>query len=242
MAGGIPSALTGILRRQHDVVSREQALAAGMTVSALWHRVRPGGAWRAIVPGVYLAYAGAPGAGQREMAALLHAGEGSVITGTAALVRHGIQATASGTIDVLVPASRIRRSTGFVRISRSARMPERTWADGPLVYATPARAVADLARSVTDPAEVRAVVADAIQRGRCTVQQLSEELGDGPVRGSALLRRVLQDISDGPDPKASLGYQNLPAPGPFAPGRRAGGLPAGARVLPACGRGGTVGG
>jgi len=200
MAGGVPSALTDILRRQHDVVSREQALAAGMTVSALWHRVRPAGAWRAIVPGVYLTHAGTPGTAQREMAALLHAGEGSVITGTAALIGHGIQIPHAETIDVLVPASRIRRSTGFVRISRSARMPERTWADGPLVYAMPARALADLARSLTGQGEVQTIVAGAVRSGGCTVGQLAEELGNGPIRGSALLRRVLADLPEHAEP------------------------------------------
>ncbi|HLI39270.1 MAG TPA: hypothetical protein VKV80_18320 [Streptosporangiaceae bacterium] len=84
-------ALADTLRRQHDVISREQALACGMTCSALWHRVRPGGRWHTILPGVYLSSGGTPTAGQRDMAALLHAGPGSVITGASALLRHGIQ-------------------------------------------------------------------------------------------------------------------------------------------------------
>lgn len=190
-------ALADRLRQQCDVISREQALECGMTVSALWHRVRPGGRWRTIVPGVYLSYDGAPTVAQREMAALLHAGPGSVITGASALVRHGVRVPAQDTVDVLVPASRIRRASGFVRVLRTVRMPERTWVDGALVYAMPARAVADTARSLADIGPVRAVVAAAVQRGACTVGGLAEELTAGPVRGSALLRQVLAEVTEG---------------------------------------------
>jgi hypothetical protein len=220
MAGGVPPALADTARAQHDVVSREQALAAGMTVSALWHRVRPGGAWRPVVPGVYLTYAGTPAGPQREMAALLHAGPGSVITGGTALARHGLRVPRTETIDVLVPASRIRRSTGFVRIQRSARMPRQTWADGPLVYTLPARAVADLARGLTDRGEVQAVVADALRGGRCTVAELAAELDQGPVRGSALLRRVLAELPDRAGPAAGVRPRDLIKPALPRPVRR----------------------
>lgn len=58
-------------------------------------------------------------------------------------------------------------------------------------------AVADSARELTSFRDVRAVVADAVQRGLCRVDGLGEELCQGPVRNSAWLRRALAEVSDG---------------------------------------------
>ena len=84
-------ALDRLLIQQLDVISRRQALAAGVTDNALRHRLRPGGPWRELLPGVYMAATGAPTTLQQEMAALLYAGSGSVIPG-----RRRCAATTSG--------------------------------------------------------------------------------------------------------------------------------------------------
>jgi hypothetical protein len=76
-------------------------------------------------------------------------------------------------------------------------MAERIWQAGPLRYAPPARAVADAARDMTSLRDVRAVVADAVQRDRCKVRDLYAELIAGPVVGSALFREALTDVADG---------------------------------------------
>src|SRR5260221_10024666 len=68
---GFSGRLGKLLLAQNDVLSRAQALDGGMTEAALRHRLRPGGAWRIVLPGIYLATAGLPTVGQREMAALL---------------------------------------------------------------------------------------------------------------------------------------------------------------------------
>jgi hypothetical protein len=168
-----------------------------MTSHALRHRLRPGGPWHSLLPGVYIAATGTPTVGQEEMAALLYAGRGSVITGPAALRSHHIRGTPSKLVDVLVPATRQRRDAAFVRLHRTTRMPERIWEFGPLRYALPARAVADAVRGLTSLRDVRAIVADAVQRGHCEVRQLSAELAAGPNVGSALFREALTDVADG---------------------------------------------
>ena len=56
------------------------------------------------------------------MAALLYAGTGGMITGAAAVGLWGLQAPRGTMIDVLIPAMRQRRSTGFVRIHLTTRM------------------------------------------------------------------------------------------------------------------------
>jgi hypothetical protein len=188
------NALDRILGNQLDVISRRQALVAGVTANALRHRLRVGGPWQSLLPGVYVAATGTPTMVQQEMAALLYAGPASVITGPAALSHHRIRGPATEQIDVLMPASRRRRDAQFVRLHRTTRLPERVWRFGPLRYALPARAVADAARDLDSLRDVRAVVADAVQRRSCEIMRLHEELRAGPNVGSALLREALSDL------------------------------------------------
>jgi hypothetical protein len=211
-------ALARTLDHQLDVITRSQAVAAGLTRHALQHRLRLGGPWRALMPGVYLAATGTPTVLQQEMAAMLYAGRGSVITGLAAVRQHHIRGPAAEFIDVLVPASRKRQDAAFVRLHRTARLPRRVWSLGPLHYALPARAVADAARGLASLRDVRAMVADAVQRGTCQVPDLSAELDQGPNVGSALLREALTDVADGirsaaeGDLKDLLAKSGLPMP------------------------------
>jgi hypothetical protein len=190
-------ALDRLLIQQLDVISRRQALAVGVSDNALRHRLRPGGPWRGLLPGVYMAATGAPTTLQQEMAALLYAGPGSVITGPAALRSHHIRTELTEFVDVLVPSTRQRRDTQFVRLHRTTRMPGRIWEAGPVQYVMPARAVADAVRAMTSLRDVRAVVADAVQRDKCAISNLATELGQGPAKGSMLFREALGDVADG---------------------------------------------
>jgi very-short-patch-repair endonuclease len=189
--------IDGLLTKQYCVVTRAQALSAGLTPSALRHRLRDGGPWQALLPGIYLAATGAASVDQREMAAILRGGPGSMVTGLAALSRHNIRTPRTDTVDVLVPALRRRQDAGYVRLHRTTRMPARVFTIGELRYAPPARAVADAARLMSDIRDIRAVVADSVQHGKCTPGHLAEELSDGPFRGSARLRQVLSEVADG---------------------------------------------
>src|SRR5262249_36221549 len=54
------AALARTLDAQLYVISRSQALACGMTVGALRHRIRPDGPWRTLLPSVYLVDAKEP--------------------------------------------------------------------------------------------------------------------------------------------------------------------------------------
>ena len=150
-----------------------------------------------MLPGVYVAATGTLTVGQQEMSALLYGGRGSVITGPAALRCHHIRGAPPTFVDVLVPIVRQRQNAAFVRLHRTIRMPERIWRSGPLRYALPPRAVADAVRDLTSLRDVRAVVADAVQRGICRVPDLVTELNAGPNVGSALFREALTDVSDG---------------------------------------------
>ena len=76
-------------------------------------------------------------------------------------------------------------------------MPEFVFTDGAIRFADAARAVADASRELGSFREVRAVAADAVQRRRCRLDQLTEELAQAPVRHSAWLRRALAEVADG---------------------------------------------
>lgn len=140
------AALTAILAPQYNVISRSQVLASGMTKRALEHRLRAGGPWQRLLPGIFLAVTGAPTSEQRDIAALLYAGAGSLLTGPAALRLWGVRASYASSIDVLIPESKQRKSAGFVRIHPTLRMPEQVFTAGPLRFAPVARAVGDTAR------------------------------------------------------------------------------------------------
>src|SRR5579859_7071724 len=115
--------LARILRSQYDVISRRQALACGMTRGAIAYRLRPDGPWRQLLPAVYLTVTGTPTADQRDVAALLYAGPRSVITGAVAVRRHNLRCAGLNVTDVLVPADSRRKSTGYVQIRRTIRLP-----------------------------------------------------------------------------------------------------------------------
>ena len=172
-------------------------MASGVTDDAISHRLRPGGRWQRLLPGVYAAVTGAVTADQRDMAALLYGGQGSVITGRAALRGLLITGALAERVDVLIPAPRRRQSTGFAAMHRTIRMPALFVTEGPLLYAMAPRAVADAARFATSLAEARAIVAGAVQQRRCPVDLLVKELAAGPRNGSARLRRVLGEVADG---------------------------------------------
>ena len=208
-----------LLETQSSVVSRGQLLTLGMKDNTMQYRLRRGGPWQTLLPGVYLTVSGMPSLSQKEMAALLYAGPGSLITGPTALMHHSIRSgSAVEVIDVLVPIGRQRLSAGFTRLHRTARMPARASSIGPVRLALVPRAVADTVRQLSELREVRAVVADAVQLGRCTVGQLAEELRIGPVKGSAMFRSVLTEVADGirstaeGDLRDLIGTARLPMP------------------------------
>jgi hypothetical protein len=186
-----------LLVHQRGVLTRAQAFASGLSRDAVRHRIRTDGPWQRLLPGVYLTATGQPTREQMRIAAALYGGPASAITGGSALRNYGIRGAETGIVDVLVPASRKVAGAGFVTVHRTWRMPQSLICDGPVRFAPAARAVADTVRGMTRLDEARAIVASAVQQGRCTVEQLVAELCAGPVQGSATLRSVLAEVIAG---------------------------------------------
>lgn len=180
-----------------------------MSPHLLKYRVREDGPWQPLIPGVYLVGTGPADHHQRAMAALLHGGPRSVITASAALRLHGLTRTCDDAVDLLVPLASGMRDSGFVRIHRTARMPGLFCVKGEIRYALVPRAVADAVRGLPELADVRALVAEAVQRGMCSIPWLTEELSAGPRRGSAGLRQVLAEVADGVRSAAEADLRDL---------------------------------
>ena len=192
------AAVEELTARQSGLITRSQALCScAITEEALRRRIRDAGPWQVLLPGVYSVTTGTATPAQREMAALLYAGPGSVLTGQAAMAAHGISAHDGAVVDVLIPAGRQRRDRGFVHVLRTSKMPGVVYKTGEFRYVPPARAVADAVRQLSDVRDVRAVVAGAIQRRSVSVAELAEEIRTGPTAGSARVRAVLAEAAAG---------------------------------------------
>ena len=200
------------------MVSRAQALECGVSRGRLDHLVGPGGRWQRILPGVYVVNTGAVSVDQRAMAALLYAGPKSLLTGAVAVRRHRLQCAGLNQVDVLVPEDVRVRSAGYVRIVRTGRMPTKCYRTQRIRFVLLPRAVADATRPMTSLGDVRAVVAEAIQKGRCDLASLVAELNDGPVAGSRFYRVALRECIAGSRSAAEgalmtlIGRSDLPEP------------------------------
>lgn len=196
-----------LLRFQHQVITRAQALECGLPHASVDRRTAPGGPWQKLLPGTYLTVTGMPSAEQYQVAALLYAGPDSVITGPAAIRLHRLRSPGPNSIDVLVPWTAKRQSIGFVRIHRTRRMPRFYWT-GPIRFATAGRAVADAAHGFTALDDARAVVAEAVQRRACTVAEIATELEEGSRRDTRHLRIALAEVSAGARSVAETRFLN----------------------------------
>lgn len=209
--------LRRILSSQHQVITRRQALDCGMPHSTVDSWVVPGGKWQKMLPGVYSAVTGKFTQQQRHVAALLYAGPDSVITGPAAIRLHRLRSPGSDMIDVLVPTTVRRQSTGFVRVLRTRRMPG-CYTTGPVRFTGVGRAVADAARGFAVLDDVRAVVAEVVQKRACTIAEIGLELEEGSARGTIHLRTALTEVRAGVRSAAEARFfirvkrSDLPAP------------------------------
>ncbi|HTU72464.1 MAG TPA: hypothetical protein VMG38_02995 [Trebonia sp.] len=183
------------------------------------YRLRSDGPWRKVLPGVYATTTGVMTDDQRQMAALLYAGKGAVLTGSAAVRRHRLTCPGLNEVQVLVPQGVHVASRDYVQILRTWRMPERTYSTNLIKFAPLPRAVGDAARAMQRPEHARAVVCEAVQKGTgCTLEDLVAELKAGPVAGSRLFRAALADLSHGirseaeRDLKLLIDRTDLPTP------------------------------
>lgn len=155
--------------------------------------------WQRVHPRVYAAHSGELTTEQRELAALLYAGAGAVLSHQTAARRDGLRGQATAVVHVTVPAERRVRSLPGVRVHRSRVL-------GPVdVHPTREPPRTRLARSIVDMAiasqgrdDVRAVLAAGVQQRLVLPTDLRVAvLRAGPCRHRALILTTLADISGG---------------------------------------------
>jgi hypothetical protein len=185
-----------LLDEQECVVKRSQAMSCGWTQNAIQHRLDRKH-WQVLVPGVLLVVSGTPTARQRLRAALLHGGPEAALTSTTACELHGLErARPTELVHVAAPATSAPVSSCFIRVWPTTRPLPTMLHDG-LVVVSVARAVVDAGLQMKRQNDVRALVSEAVQRGRLGPAALAAELAIAPRRGSRHLRTTLEEIEGG---------------------------------------------
>ncbi|MEU9338239.1 hypothetical protein AB0D49_34675 [Streptomyces sp. NPDC048290] len=184
------------------VLTAGQLRAHGVSTAEVNEQCRGGGAWRQLLPGVYLLHPGPPTSEERLHAVLMYAsrepvpavpaqpgaGQGAqpaavysevMITGLAALNLHGFGSAppllSLEHLDVLVSRTRRLRSTGSARIVRAAALPTPQQRTGLPVAPVP-RALADAVAQASDAALVRRLLTEAVRGGYCEPGAVVREL------------------------------------------------------------------
>ena len=185
------------------VLTATSARELGISRSAIRHAIARG-RWRRLAQGLVLT--GPDETTRRDwvLAGLALAGPSAALSGWDAVRRAGIGSREPPAPHVLVLArTGENRLIGKVRVRPTARTPRImiTSADDPVLPLVPVvsieRAIADTALAHRTLAPVRAMVTQAIQRGRCCADDIAREVDAGPRNGSALLRRALDDLRAG---------------------------------------------
>jgi hypothetical protein len=113
----IPASVAEIARWQEGAISRRQLLEAGLSGQLIKRRLEHR-RWQQLYWGVYAAFNGLPPRETWLWAAVLHAGDGAVLSHQTAAELHGLIGSPADAIFVTVPASRRVTARGLIiRIS-----------------------------------------------------------------------------------------------------------------------------
>jgi predicted transcriptional regulator of viral defense system len=123
MASEVPSTLRGLAHHQSGVVSRSQALKAGLSEGVIKFKVSSG-RWQQVHPGVYTTFTGVPGRGAQLWAAVLSAGRGAMLSHETAAEIQRLTDKPVETIHVTIPGQRRAVAAEGVSLHRSGRAVE----------------------------------------------------------------------------------------------------------------------
>ena len=121
MESELPSTLRYLAQRQNGVVSRSQALRAGLSADMIKFRLRSG-RWRLMHRGTYATFTGTPGRSAWLWAAVLSAGRGAALSYETAAELHRLTDKPAESIHVTVPCDRRVMAVEGVSLHRSARV------------------------------------------------------------------------------------------------------------------------
>lgn len=182
---------------QEGVLSRPQALTAGMTSDEIRHRLRSG-RWQRLMTGTYAAFTGPVSPEALAWAAVLYAGPGALAShGTAAwLCRLNDEPPA--TVHVTVPARRRVPAPAGVTVHLSRHATLRQHPARSLSQTTVEATVLDLLDTTRAAEAAVALVIRACQRRLTTAARLRRAAqGRRRLRWRRLLEEVLTEVADG---------------------------------------------
>jgi hypothetical protein len=192
-------ALDSLMRLQDGVISRRQALDAGLTDIDIERRLRRR-EWARIHPGVYVDHTGPPTWNQRAWAAVLFYSP-AALAGRSALATQnvrGYERSAGAPIEVSVDRDRrvVRRLGVVVRQHARSDTLCQMQLDPP--RQTLEHAVLDVASAKRGLDESVGVLADVVQQRRTTPKRLLGALSERPrLRHRNVLTMVLADVRSG---------------------------------------------
>jgi hypothetical protein len=113
-----------VRRRQRGILSRSQALAAGLSPAMIRARL-DSGRWQRLSGGTYATFSGEVSPAQRRWGALLRAGRGSVLSHRSAAEEAGFAAGTPGPVHVTVEAERRVGAVAGIVVHRSRHIKAR---------------------------------------------------------------------------------------------------------------------
>ncbi|MEJ2885882.1 hypothetical protein [Actinomycetospora aeridis] len=179
------------------VISIDELVAMGVPERTAYRRTQEDGPWTLLAPATFLLSNGEPTYRQWEIAALVYAGEGAVLTGIGGARHYGIKTGDDPTtVHVLIDEPRRMLSTPKIIIERTRRLPKPTTRNG-LAVAPLVRCLSDGTRRIKNLTVIAAVLSEAVRRRMVLIAALRFELETGSRKGTAAPRRVLQAVEDG---------------------------------------------
>jgi hypothetical protein len=183
MGNGIPRVLRELSRFQAGVVTRQQAISAGMTTSTIVSKVAHG-RWRQIHRGVYATFTGPLTREAQLWAAVLYAGRGAQLSHETAAELQGLADRGAPLIHLTVPANRRVTPANGMIIHISARTdPGARFPRGVLPRTLPEETIIDLVHAARELDDACGWVTRAFGRG------LTRE---GPLRATISRRNKLR--------------------------------------------------
>lgn len=221
--------LDDLLTAQHGVISRAQALAAGLTPARLRWLVASG-RWQQVHAHTFVSFSGPLPYEAQVWAAILRVGHGAVAGHRTAAYLHGLCDDPGPVIHITAPASRhVRTKIDGVRVHYArrlaqsrhpARNPPRTRVED---------TVLDLVDAAPHPREAETWVTAACQRRLTTPERLADALGRRKkIRWRGMVEAMLTDVADGAQSPLELHHLRRV--------ERAHGLPTGCRQRRIAGR------
>lgn len=165
VSGEIPEALRPVVRYQRGIVTRKQAIDAGMPTNVIKSKIRSG-RWQQVYCGVYATFTGQRSREATLWAAVLYAGRGAALSHETAAELHALIDHCDQDIHVTVPHRRKVLAVSGIVIHRSRRPADGGWRlpDGEIPRTWVEDTIFDLADATDNVDDVCALVTRAFAK------------------------------------------------------------------------------